>query len=236
MKYRKDFEDLTGKRFGRWEVICLSEKTDSRKRKFWLCRCSCDLHNEKIVRSDILKSGQSQSCGCLHSEISSTIGKHRKKHNEYNLSGNYGIGYTTNTNEEFYFDLEEYDKIKDYTWMKDGYGYIWSIIDTKPTRFHRFILGLKTDVHLVDHINRIKYDNRKCNLRIATYSENNHNTDLQKNNKSGKKGVHKHMRGGYNAQITFEGEIKRKHFKTLKEAISQRRQWELDLFGYYFDN
>ena len=37
-----------------------------------------------------------------------------KKYNRYDLSGEYGIGWTTNTNHVFYFDLEDYEKIKDY--------------------------------------------------------------------------------------------------------------------------
>ena len=30
------------------------------------------------------------------------------------MSNDYGVGYTTNTNKEFYFDLEDYDLIKEY--------------------------------------------------------------------------------------------------------------------------
>jgi hypothetical protein len=41
----------------------------------------------------------------------------------------------------------------------------------------------------IDHINKIKNDNRIENLRPATASENQHNKKIQKNNKSGIKGV-----------------------------------------------
>lgn len=41
----------------------------------------------------------------------------------------------------------------------------------------------------VDHINEIKTDNRPCNLRESTHSQNASNRSLQKNNKSGVKGV-----------------------------------------------
>jgi len=232
----RKFEDLTGREFGRWTVIKLSDTLDSRRRRLWLCRCSCDEHNEKIVRGDILKSGQSQSCGCLHKEISKGIGERKKKFNRYVLTGEYGIGYTSNTNEPFYFDLEDYDKIKDHCWMKDKDGYIWTAINKEPVRMHRLILGLNSEDPIVDHKNRIRWDNKKINIKEATYSENNHNTNKQTNNKSGKKGVHKHPLGGYNAQLTFQGETKRKYFKTLEEAVIQRKAWEMELFGYYFDN
>ena len=36
--------------------------------------------------------------------------------NIYDLSNEYGIGYTSNTKEPFYFDLEDYDKVKEYCW------------------------------------------------------------------------------------------------------------------------
>ena len=54
--------DLTGKRFGRWNVI---EKATGRKHgcALWLCRCDCG--NIRTIRSDHLRNGISSSCGCL---------------------------------------------------------------------------------------------------------------------------------------------------------------------------
>ncbi len=51
-----------------------------------------------------------------------------------------------------------------------------------------FMTGAFPEV-CVDHINHIKNDNRWCNLRAATYSENNRNTTLRKDNTSGVTGV-----------------------------------------------
>lgn len=59
------FNDLTGKKYGRLTVIGLSPKKSGRK-SFWVCKCECG--NEHIVRSDSLKSGNVQSCGCLKEE------------------------------------------------------------------------------------------------------------------------------------------------------------------------
>ena len=41
----------------------------------------------------------------------------------------------------------------------------------------------------IDHINRDKADNRLCNLRVVTKSQNQWNRGLQKNNTSGVSGV-----------------------------------------------
>lgn len=59
------YEDLTGVRSGRLEVIQFSHK-DERGRAYWKCRCDCG--NESIVRSDVIKSGYFKSCGCYSKE------------------------------------------------------------------------------------------------------------------------------------------------------------------------
>jgi hypothetical protein len=58
--------DLSGQRFGRWLVKAFSHVTDS-SRAYWLCLCDCGA--EKTVRSDGLRDGVSQSCGCLNKEV-----------------------------------------------------------------------------------------------------------------------------------------------------------------------
>lgn len=57
------FADLSGKRFGRWEVLARDLAIG---KTAWFCRCDCG--QERSVRSGHLQSGASQSCGCLHKE------------------------------------------------------------------------------------------------------------------------------------------------------------------------
>ena len=61
--------DMVGEVFGRWTVVSQAQNPnpDVRRGAFWRCKCSCG--GEKVVRGDMLRSGQSQSCGCLHAEI-----------------------------------------------------------------------------------------------------------------------------------------------------------------------
>lgn len=59
------FENLIGQKFGRLTVLGLSEKKSGRK-SYWVCECECG--NKKLVRSDCLKRGQVQSCGCMKEE------------------------------------------------------------------------------------------------------------------------------------------------------------------------
>lgn len=60
--------DLTGQQFGRWTVIERA-KNGKQGQVHWLCRCSCG--TECIVVSQSLRTGHSQSCGCLSRELSS---------------------------------------------------------------------------------------------------------------------------------------------------------------------
>ena len=63
--------DLTGQRFGRLLVIRESGRTKCRH-ALWLCRCDCGV--EVVVRSGYLRSGLTQSCGCLQRERFTTHG------------------------------------------------------------------------------------------------------------------------------------------------------------------
>ena len=55
-------EDLTGRRFGRWTVLAYAG-VNKRRGARWTCLCDCGAHG--IVGAWHLRSGQSQSCGCL---------------------------------------------------------------------------------------------------------------------------------------------------------------------------
>lgn len=57
---------LIGKRFGRWTV---TRQQDKRHRGNVMWECDCDCGSKGIVPSRTLNSGVSQSCGCLHKEI-----------------------------------------------------------------------------------------------------------------------------------------------------------------------
>ena len=73
----------------------------------------------------------------------------------------------------------------------------------------------------VDHINRIRNDNRLENLRWSTRSENSINREIQRNNKLGVKNIRKY-KYGYRIQIDRNKNIYTNAKKTLEEAIIQR--------------
>lgn len=66
MRGGKNKKDLTNKRFGKLIVIEEFGK-NKHNRVLWLCKCDCG--NDKVVDSNSLLMGRTQSCGCLRSEI-----------------------------------------------------------------------------------------------------------------------------------------------------------------------
>lgn len=75
-------------------------------------------------------------------------------------------------------DPDDYDRVSKHRWLLDRDGYAVTWIRTPQGRrnvgMHRFINGTPTGL-LTDHINGLKLDNRKANLRSATNSQNQAN-------------------------------------------------------------
>ena len=53
--------NLTGDRYG--HLIVLKEAEQIGTKRQWLCQCDCG--NKTIVKMDSLRSGNTQSCGCI---------------------------------------------------------------------------------------------------------------------------------------------------------------------------
>lgn len=228
-------KDLTNQEFGRLKVIKRLESDKYGRR--WLCECSCENKNKIIVYTSHLNSGSTQSCGCLQKEIASkhlkTINKLKKKYNTYDLSGEYGIGYTFN-NEVFYFDLEDYNKIKNICWYINNNGYITNREKRKITYMHRLVMNCPDDME-VDHIYHKRYDNRKEFLRITTHSQNRMNQVLYSNNTSGVTGVSwSNEKEKWLAEITVNNErIKLDYYNNFDDCVEARIQAEAEYFKEY---
>ena len=231
------FKDLTGLRFGK--LVVIERAPNKNKRVYWKCQCDCG--NTHVTRSSTLLRGMCRSCGCLNKEINYCKRNNKTYHpNEYDLSGEYGIGYTSK-GESFYFDLEDYDKIKDYCWYINSGGYVSTNIPRekkqKKITMHRLIMDLidgGRDIY-VDHIFHNKTDNRKSQLRIVNVQQNTFNHSKFKNNSSEYNGVYWHKKHQkWEVLIGVDGKIKYLGmYKNIEDAIQIRKEAEEKYFGEY---
>lgn len=222
--------DLTGERFGRLTVIERGENDKTGHLRWWV-QCDCG-SPKKLVNKDALLSGRTVSCGCYLREIY----KQPKeiKPSIYNLDGDFGIGYT-DKGEEFYFDIEDYEKIRRYHWWKDDNGYIVTQTKRKSILLHRLVMNACDQNVDVDHIYHDEYDARKENLRKCSHRENLSNRVLSKNNTSGHIGVRWDKRNqkwvstiSCNGRSYYLGA-----FKNIEDAIIARKTAEEKYFGEF---
>jgi len=119
------------------------------------------------------------------------------------------------------------------TGCKTKNGYILIRVDNYLFTGHRlawlYVHGSLPDCS-IDHKNRDRADNRICNLRACTATENGQNASLSKANKSGVTGVFFNTRAGkWGAQIM----VNRKNmnlglYGSIEEAAAARRVAEIE--------
>ena len=116
-------------------------------------------------------------------------------------------------------------------------GYVSVSISRTKYQAHRlawFYLHGVWPKNQLDHINRIKNDNRIINLREATASENHQNIGLQSNNTSGYKGISwRNDIGKWCVRIYLKREQNTiGYFKSLDDAVAARKQAEEQLHSH----
>lgn len=198
----------------------------------WECVCSCGRHI--IVQQMLLKQGRKEHCGCQRLRGINT----HLPGNTYDLSGNYGIGYTRK-GEEFWFDLADADTVKSYTWSfaKDGnLKTNTKVGNTAHTPFlHQVLMGPPPPGMVVSHINRpagngCKMDYRRQNLQFVSVQQRNHDKAMRQDNTSGHTGIRK-IGNSWVAKIRRHGKQYQKHFPLdqLDAAIQWRADMEVQL-------
>lgn len=130
-------------------------------------------------------------------------------------------------------DAEDVKRASTYQWTMGTHGYVTSGAGQKQILLHRLISGSKgTDV--IDHINRIKTDNRKSNLRIVNPQTNAFNRDKQSNNTSGYKGVCQLSDGTWQAQIQHCGKaLYLGKYDDIESAAKAYDIAAISIFGEY---
>ena len=220
-------KDEIGKKYNKLTVFARGPNDKNGNARWW-CNCDCGNPEPVLVLGYALRNGKTKSCGCLHIETVRKQGLANKKVNKYDLTGEYGIGYTLKE-EPFYFDLEDYNLIKDYCWHIDKNGYVVCKRD-KTIFMHRLVMAAPSDM-VVDHIYHNKNDNRKKYLRICTKQENIFNKKYS-NSSSGVCGVYWYTKQNkWSAEIVVNNQkINLGFFDDVEEAIKVRKAAELKYF------
>jgi hypothetical protein len=138
-----------------------------------------------------------------------------------------------NPNLDFHFtiDSEDVPKVDGVLWSPNkGYAY-----NDKWGKLHKIIMPSSGQKEDIDHINGIKTDNRKENLRICTREQNNMNKHSNKRNTSGYKGVSWCKRDNkwvanifYNGKHIFLG-----RFNNIFDAARAYNAKAKELFGEF---
>ena len=188
-------------RYGRLVTIQCVGRSKNRN-KLWECQCDCG--NKIVLPTGSLSTGNTKSCGCLAKEWNHKISElgvdfrfkkgytlkdDQEPVNTYDLSGEYGIGYTPR-GEQYYFDKEDYSLIEPYLWYRNDSGYVVAGTSGSKVSMHRLVTHCDDSELDVHHINHKVYDNRKSNLEVCKHYENIVASKTYSNNTSGRKGVH----------------------------------------------
>lgn len=128
-------------------------------------------------------------------------------------------------------DNEDFEKVKDYKIYlhKEGYA------TCSEGFIHNLLFDNKDEKVIVDHISRNKLDNRKENLRLATYSQNNMNSGIRSNSTTKVTGVSfAKLNGKWEAYLRINKKrVFHGYFENFRDAVNARKEAEIKYFGEY---
>lgn len=99
-------------------------------------------------------------------------------------------------------DRDKAEMLAKHSWHLTGDGYAASRIGEGIVRMHRLLLGVPDGAD-VDHVSRVRTDNRLANLRVATKQQNLMNREKYGN--AAAKGVRRTRSGRFQVQIRDNG-------------------------------
>ena len=220
--------DLTGQTFGMLTVLCESNKRPWGKRRvMWECKCVCG--ETTLTSTSNLRGKKSERCNNWQ----------RHPRNKKPITNTYTLiedrvlvmcasGY------KFIIDYSDFDFIKNHDWYINKNGYVYTTIKEKHYALHRLLLNAG-EFEEVDHLSGKTSDYRRANLRKCTHAENQRNTKIRRQNKTGYKGVIlPNGRKKYSASITFSGKTKYLGaYNTPEEAAAAYDKAAVSLYGEF---
>lgn len=182
----------SGEVYGLWTI---TDKDPVRVNKTTLYECQCSkCHNYSLLKLSNIKRSKSRNC------------KNCTPDYHFIVSNGQAVG-TLPDSSTFIIDEEDIPRVIQHRWFfNSNSGYISTSNSGTNMKLHRFILNLQsTDDIVVDHINRVKTDCRKANIRIASVAQNTLNKTLRRDSKTGYMGVGILTPKMYKASIQIAG-------------------------------
>ena len=145
------------------------------------------------------------------------------------LATNYG------SKTEVMLDDDDYEWAKSIGWHIDSKGYARCSYKGKNKFMARLIMKIDDPKIFVDHINGNTLDNRKCNLRLASNSQNQANRQRHPTNTSGFRGVYWNKKSNkWQAGIKYlRKSIHLGMFDTPEEAHEAYKKAAFEIYGDY---
>jgi hypothetical protein len=187
-------QDLTGQTFDYWSVLAYAGHT-ANLRTLWRCRCHCG--TEAVRAGDVLKKGESHSCGCMSNVL-------RQKWNLARAVRRVEVFWASQTDAHLgvihlprgidcLIDPSDIAVVSRFKWsgsLQNGKRYVSSTSRQygPSVLMHVLLMGRRRGF-LTDHINGNGLDNRRSNLRWATCAQNQANKRHQRNARSPYKGA-----------------------------------------------
>lgn len=232
MDRKYDLTNQIGQILGIWKILEL-DKEKSQQKRYYKCQCT---HCGAIVskREDHLCNGFVVYCQRCNFPLYYP--------NPYETFGTTTKVYSTDKTDYFLCDTDWWESVgKQYCWCKSferANARDWNAIKNKKhLQLSRFIMQAPKGF-VVDHINHDIRDNRKQNLRIATYRENMGNRGKMPYNTNEYKGItaYKTKTQGirYRARIRYKGkQLNLGTYSTPEEAAKAYNAKAIEVFGEF---
>ena len=133
--------------------------------------------------------------------------------------------------------LEDYDKLSLYNYhlykRRDGKFYVYCTINRKEVSIHELIMGKAPEGYVIDHINSNGLDNRRCNLRFATLSQNSQNRIKEEGKYSSDYTGVTFCKIEKNYRSTISYKSKYMHIGRYKTELGAARAYDIYAVHYY---